>query len=178
MCLPSSLTRPEPTATIEAARAAAKLMSSPAMTTGDCGADGGVTHGAAREDDGHTPDGLADGQDARAVDLDPNVSRFRRSLPPRRRLDLRCGGAAQATKRQRVEEIASAAGFDVDVRFLDTMDWEDWKEGGGSSSHDADEKEPYSDRRWCVGRGHGPATGIMDRMKMCVTCFSVFHTFV
>ena len=139
---PPSPTRPEPSATIEAARAAAELMSSQARTTGDGGADGGVTHGAARADDEHTPTEGADGQDARAVNLNPNVSRSRRPLPPRCRLDLRRGRAAQATKRRRFEEMASAAGFDVDMRILDTMDWEDWSEGVGSSSDDSDEEEP------------------------------------
>jgi len=117
-------------------------MSSQARTTGDGGADGGVTHGAARADDEHTPTEGADGQDARAVNLNPNVSRSRPPLPPRRRLDLRRGRAAQATKRRRFEEMASAAGFDVDMRILDTMDWEDWSEGVGSSSDDSDEEEP------------------------------------
>jgi len=173
---PPSPTRPEPSATIEAARAAAELMSSQARTTGDGGADGGATHGAAREDDGHKPTEGADGKDARAVNLNPNVSRSRPPLPPRRRLDLRSGRAAQATKRRRFQEMASAAGFDVDMRILDTMDWEDWTEGGGSSSDTFDKEEPQSDGRWYLGRWHGPATGIMDRLKMCVISCSAFFT--
>jgi len=52
------------------------------------------------------------------------------------------GRAAQETKRRRFEEMAGAAGFDVDSRILDTMDWDDWNNGGASSSEEADEEEP------------------------------------
>jgi len=38
--------------------------------------------------------------------------------------------------------MAGAVGFDVDSRILDTMDWDDWNNGGASSSEEADEEEP------------------------------------
>jgi len=55
-------------------------------------------------------------------------------------VNLTRGRAAQASKRCRFEEMAGAAGFDVDARILDTMD--DWNDGGESSSEEADEEEP------------------------------------
>lgn len=57
-------------------------------------------------------------------------------------MHLARGRAAQETKRRRFEEMAGAVGFDVDSRILDTMDWDDWNNGGASSSEEADEEEP------------------------------------
>jgi len=52
------------------------------------------------------------------------------------------GGATQATKRRRVEKMVSAAGVDNDSYVLDTMDWDDWTDGGGSCSKEADKEKP------------------------------------
>jgi len=70
------------------------------------------------------------------------VSAPRPPLPPQRREDLTRGRASQATKRRRFEEMAGAADFDVDSRILDSMDWDEWTDGGASSSEEADEEDP------------------------------------
>jgi len=38
--------------------------------------------------------------------------------------------------------MANAAGFDVDTRILDTMYWDNWTDGGDSSSGGDDEEGP------------------------------------
>ena len=81
------------------------------------------------------------GQDSRRVSDSAIVSAARPPLPPKRRVDVTRGRAAQATQRRRLEEMASAAGFDVDSHILDNMDWDDWNDGGASSSEEADEEE-------------------------------------
>jgi len=52
------------------------------------------------------------------------------------------GGATQATKRRRFEKMVSVGGVDNDSYVLDTMDWDDWTDGGGSSSKEADKEKP------------------------------------
>jgi len=42
----------------------------------------------------------------------------------------------------RFEEMSNAAGVDVDARILDTMDWDNWTDGGDSSSGGDEEEGP------------------------------------
>ena len=133
---------------------AAELISSQAMTTGNDSNVGSVAHGTAGDDDEppagegaedgepSAEEGGADAKDPSRVDLSASVSSARPPQPPRRRVALAQGRVAQTTKRRRFQEMANAAGFDVDTRILDTMDWDKWTDGGDSSSGGVDEERP------------------------------------
>jgi len=112
------------------------------LSTEDSHDDRDATQDDVCEDAKHHSREVAVGQDARRVSDSAKFSAARPPLPPRRRSHLKRGRAAQETKQRRFEEMAGAAGFDVDSHFLDTMDWDDWTDVGASSSEEADEEEP------------------------------------
>jgi len=114
------------------------------LSTGDAHdtGDGDAPQGIGCDEDKDQGGEVSVGQDPRRVRDSAIVSAARAPPPPKRRVDLTRGRAAQATKRRRFEEMAGAAGFDLYSRILDSMDWDDWNDGGASSSEEADEEEP------------------------------------
>jgi len=81
---PPSPTAPAPATTIEAARAAAELISSQPLSTGDANdtGDGDATHGNGCDEEKDQGGEVSVGQDPRRVSDIANVSAARPPLPP------------------------------------------------------------------------------------------------